>query len=57
MGLKYQGWGMFIGLLTVSVPVEALEVTITPDNPRLGDTVSVIMETNPDAEKPEVSWG
>ncbi|QDZ39763.1 M23 family metallopeptidase [Euhalothece natronophila Z-M001] len=57
MGFNYQGFGLFIGLLAWTLPVKALEVTINPENPQLGDTVSVIMETNSEEEKPKVSWG
>ena len=57
MGLSFKGLGLFVGLFAIASPVKALEVTINPENPQLGDTVSVIMETNPGEEKPEVSWG
>ncbi|MFW6367697.1 MAG: M23 family metallopeptidase [Halothece sp.] len=57
MGLSLKGLGLFVGLLAITSPVKALEVTINPENPQLGDTLSVMMETNPGEEKPEVSWG
>jgi murein DD-endopeptidase MepM/ murein hydrolase activator NlpD len=57
MGLQIKGWGMLVGLITLSFPAEALEVKINPDNPQLGDTVSVMIETDPDEAKPQVTWG
>lgn len=50
-------WGMLVGLLSLTFPVEALEVKINPESPQLGDTVSVMVETDPNEEKPQVTWG
>ena len=55
--MNWQGYGVLLGLFTLALPAEALEVKINPDNPQLGDTVSVTMETDPNERKPQVSWG
>lgn len=52
-----KSYGILLGFLTLSLPAEALEVKITPDNPQLGDTVSVIIETDTNEEEPLVTWG
>lgn len=55
---------LFIGFcaalpITLALPVEALQVQINPKNPRLGDTVSVVINLdNPDnTNNPTVSVG
>ncbi|MBD2253270.1 M23 family metallopeptidase [Nostoc parmelioides] len=55
---------LFIGLcaalpITLALPVEALQVQVNPKNPRLGDTVSVVINLdNPDnTNNPTVSVG
>lgn len=55
---------LLVGLFTVasvnlSLPVAALQVQVTPSNPRLGDTISVVIDVdNSDtATTPEVSVG
>lgn len=55
--LIHNSWGILLGLLTAALPAEALEVKINPDNPQLGDTVSVTMETDPNEAPPQVIWG
>jgi len=57
MGLPIKGWGMLVGLLTISFPAQALDVKIKPESPQQGDTVSVTMETDTNGEKPKVTWG
>ncbi|AFZ45626.1 Peptidase M23 [Halothece sp. PCC 7418] len=57
MGWQIKGYGLLLGLFTLALPAEALEVKINPDNPQLGDTVSVTMETDPNEVKPQVTWG
>ncbi|NBD32312.1 MAG: M23 family peptidase, partial [Cyanobacteria bacterium] len=57
MGWHVKGYGILLSLFTFSLSAEALEVKINPDNPQLGDTVSVTMETEPNEEKPRVTWG
>jgi len=52
-----KGYGILLGLFALSFPAEALEVKINPDDPQLGDTVSVTIETDPNEEKPQVTWG
>ena len=54
---KLNGWGILVGWLLLSFPTEALEVKINPDNPQLGDTVSVTIETDPNEAAPRVTWG
>ncbi len=43
--------------LTLGVPAQALEVQIQPQSPKLGETVSVILETKADQDDLQVSWG
>jgi len=57
MSWQMKGYGVLLTLFTLSLPAEALEVKINPDNPQLGDTVSVTMETDPNEDKPKVTWG
>ncbi|NBD16474.1 MAG: peptidoglycan DD-metalloendopeptidase family protein [Cyanobacteria bacterium] len=57
MSWQMKGYGVLLSLFTLSLPAEALEVKINPDNPQLGDTVSVTMETAPNEDKPKVTWG
>jgi len=57
MSWQMKGYGVLLSLFTLSLPAEALEVKINPDNPQLGDTVSVTMETDPNEDKPKVTWG
>ena len=52
-----KGYGFLLGLLTLSLPAEALEVRINPDSPQLGETVSVTIETDFNEKKPQVTWG
>lgn len=42
--------------LSIGMPVEALQVKIDPENPQLGDTLSVIVETDNPGTEPKVSW-
>ncbi len=37
------------------IPVTALEVEVKPENPRLGDTISVLVETESSSTVPTVS--
>jgi len=57
IGWQMKGYGFLLGLLTLSLPAEALEVKINPDSPQLGDTVAVTIETDFNEEKPQVTWG
>ena len=57
MSWQMKGYGVLLSLFTLSLPAEALEVKINPDNPQLGDTISVTMETDFNEDKPKVTWG
>ncbi|MBE9127718.1 M23 family metallopeptidase [Coleofasciculus sp. LEGE 07092] len=43
------------GVLTCLEPVQALQVRVTPDNPQLGDTLSVVIQTDIPEQQPTVS--
>ena len=43
------------GFVVVTSPVRALEVRLTPENPKQGDTISVTIKTDRPGEKPTVS--
>jgi murein DD-endopeptidase MepM/ murein hydrolase activator NlpD len=48
--------GIFAGLLSFALPVQALQVVVTPANPQLGDTLSVIIQVDGNGgETPQVS--
>ena len=55
MSWQMKGYGVLLSLFTLSLPAEALEVKINPDNPQLGDTISVTMETDFNEDKPKVT--
>jgi len=54
-----QSSGMVAGWLTLTIPAQAMDVKIEPDNPQLGETVSVVVETDQPTTKNslEVRWG
>jgi len=43
------------GILSFAMPVQALQVQVTPANPELGDTLSVIIQVNSSSPTPTVS--
>lgn len=47
--------GIFAGLLSAVLPVQALQVQVTPANPELGDTLSVMIQVNSSSPTPTVS--
>src|SRR4028118_1560027 len=48
--------GIVAGILSFALPVEALQVVVTPTNPQLGDTLSVIIQVDGNGgETPKVS--
>ncbi|BAU64464.1 peptidase M23B [Stanieria sp. NIES-3757] len=47
-------WISTLLLLTIAAPLKALEVQITPDQPELGDTISVIVKTTDSSSQPKV---
>jgi murein DD-endopeptidase MepM/ murein hydrolase activator NlpD len=51
------GWtgGIVAGILSVVSPVQALQVQVTPPNPELGDTLSVMIQVNSSSQTPTVS--
>ena len=42
-------------LLAIAIPVKALEVKISPPNPQLGDTISVLVNTDDRSSQPTVT--
>lgn len=42
------------GLMTAATPALSLEVEITPTNPQLGDTLTILVQADSDAEPPPV---
>lgn len=49
-------WGFVAALAAlVATPVRALEVRITPETPQLGDTLSILVETDPGEAAPQVT--
>jgi murein DD-endopeptidase MepM/ murein hydrolase activator NlpD len=48
--------GIVTGILSFALPVQALQVVVTPANPQLGDTLSVIIQVDGNGgETPQVS--
>ncbi|MEG4849969.1 M23 family metallopeptidase [Microcoleus sp. B5-D4] len=48
--------GIVAGLLSFALPVQALQVVVTPTNPQLGDTLSVMIQVDGNGgETPQVS--
>ena len=47
--------GIVAGLLSAISPAQALQVQVTPANPELGDTLSVIIQVNSSSPTPTVS--
>lgn len=47
-------WITTLFLLTIAPPLKALEVKVTPSQPELGDTISVIVETSTPSSQPSV---
>ncbi|GAB4234138.1 MAG: M23 family metallopeptidase [Stanieria sp.] len=47
-------WITTLLLLTIAAPLKALEVKITPTQPKLGDTISVIVKTTDSSSQPKV---
>jgi murein DD-endopeptidase MepM/ murein hydrolase activator NlpD len=48
--------GIVTGILSFALPVQALQVVVTPANPQLGDTLSVIIQVDSNGgETPKVS--
>ncbi len=48
--------GIVAGILSFALPVQALQVVVTPPNPQLGDTLSVIIQVDGNGgETPKVS--
>jgi murein DD-endopeptidase MepM/ murein hydrolase activator NlpD len=48
-------WATTVALMALAEPLAALEVQILPDNPQLGDTISVIVTTNDRESQPTVT--
>ncbi|MEG4005630.1 M23 family metallopeptidase [Microcoleus sp. Pol11C1] len=49
-------WGIVAGILSFTLPVQALQVVVTPTNPELGDTLSVMIQVDGNGgETPKVS--
>jgi murein DD-endopeptidase MepM/ murein hydrolase activator NlpD len=48
-------WATTVALMALAEPVAALEVQILPDNPQLGDTISVIVTTEDKESQPTVT--
>lgn len=46
-----------VGILGLTLPVQALQVQVTPANPQLGDTLSVVIQVDNSSETPTVSAG
>lgn len=53
----YLALGVTFGLISVTTQVKALEVEITPNNPQLGDTISVRVELDQPNSTPSVKMG
>ncbi|PSP11799.1 MAG: peptidase [Cyanobacteria bacterium SW_11_48_12] len=47
--------GIAAGVMAWAAPVRALQVRITPEDPQLGDTLSVVIETDSEGVEPTVS--
>lgn len=47
--------GTIASILCLVPPVQALQVQVTPTNPQLGDTLSVVIQVNNTSETPTVS--
>ncbi|MGQ4646725.1 peptidoglycan DD-metalloendopeptidase family protein [Lyngbya aestuarii] len=47
--------GLFASITTLSHSAQALQVRVTPQSPQLGDTLSVIIQTNTQGSEPTVS--
>jgi murein DD-endopeptidase MepM/ murein hydrolase activator NlpD len=47
--------GIAAGILSFTLPVQALQVQVTPTNPQLGDTLSVVIQVDNSSETPTVS--
>ncbi|NES85348.1 MAG: hypothetical protein F6K10_30235, partial [Moorea sp. SIO2B7] len=45
------------GMMMLAAPVRALQVQVVPENPQLGDTISVMIQTNNPRSQPKVSLG
>lgn len=52
---KYLTFGLTLGLMSITNAVKALEVQITPNNPQLGDTISVMIELEDPNSTPSVT--
>ncbi|WP_084639375.1 M23 family metallopeptidase [Geitlerinema sp. PCC 9228] len=51
------GWGLLLGILSPAARCLALEVELTPQTPRLGETISVTIESEvPGGSPPKVIW-
>ena len=48
-------WATTVALMALAEPLAALEVQILPDNPQLGDTISVIVTTQDKESQPTVT--
>lgn len=48
-------WATTVALMMLAEPLAALEVQILPDNPQLGDTISVIVTTEDKESQPTVT--
>lgn len=47
----------FAFLVSTALPVKALQVQVAPNNPQLGDTLSVVIQTDsPGSQSPTVSF-
>ncbi|MCU0544567.1 MAG: M23 family metallopeptidase [Oscillatoriaceae cyanobacterium Prado104] len=55
MNKSILGGGITASILSFTVPVQALQVQVTPANPQLGDTLSVVIQVNNSSETPSVS--
>ncbi|MGB7442106.1 MAG: M23 family metallopeptidase [Coleofasciculaceae cyanobacterium] len=54
---KTLAMGIAAGLALLSEPVQALQVQVTPQNPQLGDTLSVLIQTDTVNSDPQVVMG
>lgn len=54
---KTMAMAISAGLALLSEPVQALQVRVTPPNPQLGDTLSVLIQTDRVGSEPQVVMG
>ncbi|MGK7872279.1 MAG: M23 family metallopeptidase [Xenococcaceae cyanobacterium] len=57
-GLKFSlTLAITASVMALAAPVRALQVRVLPENPKLGDTISVMIQTDYPGSKPTVSMG